>query len=138
MHTDQFLGKTVENFVVQERIGRGGMATVYRAHQPSVNRSVALKIITLDSSLGENNEFRRRFEQEANVIASLEHIHILPIFDYGIINNEVAYLAMRLLRGGSLTDLLRGGPLNLDRAADLFTQLARGLSLCPQQGRYPP
>lgn len=134
MHTDQFLGKTVENFVVQERIGRGGMATVYRAHQPSVNRSVALKIITLDPSLGEDNEFRRRFEQEANVIASLEHIHILPIYDYGIINNEVAYLAMRLLRGGSLTDLLRAGPLNLDRTADIFTQLARGLAYAHSKG----
>lgn len=134
MHTDQFLGKTVENFVVQERIGRGGMATVYRAHQPSVNRSVALKIITLDSSLGEDNEFRRRFEQEANVIASLEHIHILPIYDYGIINNEVAYLAMRLLRGGSLTDLLRAGPLNLDRAGDVFTQVARGLAYAHSKG----
>lgn len=134
MHTDQFLGKTVENFVVQERIGRGGMATVYRAHQPSVNRSIALKIITLDSSLGEDNEFRRRFEQEANVIASLEHIHILPIYDYGIINNEVAYIAMRLLRGGSLTDLLRVGPLNMDRAADVFTQLARGLAYAHSKG----
>ncbi|HLU08384.1 MAG TPA: protein kinase, partial [Oceanobacillus sp.] len=120
--------------MVQERIGRGGMATVYRAHQPSVNRSVALKIITLDPSLGEDNEFRRRFEQEANVIASLEHIHILPIYDYGIINNEVAYLAMRLLRGGSLTDLLRAGPLNLDRTADIFTQLARGLAYAHSKG----
>jgi serine/threonine protein kinase/DNA-binding LacI/PurR family transcriptional regulator len=134
MQTDQFLGKRVDDFVVQERIGRGGMATVYRAQQPSVNRSVALKIITLDPSLGEDNEFRRRFEQEANVIASLEHIHILPIYDYGIINNEVAYIAMRLLRGGSLTDLLRADALNLERTADIFTQMARGLAYAHSKG----
>ena len=134
MHTDDLIGKHVDDFLVEERIGRGGMATVYRAQQPSVHRSIALKIIKLDSSQGEDDEFRRRFEQEANLIASLEHIHILPIYDYGIINNEIAYLAMRLLRGGSLADLLREGPLNFDRTADIFTQVARALSYAHSKG----
>ncbi|CAG0942166.1 partial Serine/threonine-protein kinase PknD, partial [Anaerolineae bacterium] len=111
MQIDHLIGRQIAHFIVQERIGRGGMATVYSARQPSVNRSVALKIINLDPALSENDEFRQRFEQEANLIASLEHLHILPVFDYGIINNEVAYIAMRLLSGGSLADLLRPGPL---------------------------
>jgi serine/threonine protein kinase/DNA-binding LacI/PurR family transcriptional regulator len=134
MQTDELIGKQIDDFLVEERIGRGGMATVYRAQQPSVHRSIALKIIKLDSALGENDEFRRRFEQEANLIASLEHIHILPIYDYGIINNELAYLAMRLLRGGSLADLLREGPLSLDRSADIFTQVAHGLAYAHSKG----
>ncbi|MEO8394179.1 MAG: protein kinase [Chloroflexota bacterium] len=134
MHTDQLMGKQVNAFTVQERIGKGGMASVYRAHQPSVNRSVALKIITIDPELGERDEFRARFELEAQMIAALEHIHVLPIYDYGIVNNEIAYIAMRLLRGGTLADLLESGPLELDRAADIFTQIARGLSYAHSKG----
>ena len=134
MHTDQLMGKQVNAFTVQERIGKGGMASVYRAHQPSVNRSVALKIITLDPNLGERDEFRSRFALEAQMIAALEHIHILPIYDYGIVNNEIAYIAMRLLRGGTLADLLQHGPLEIDRAADIFTQIARGLNYAHSKG----
>jgi len=134
MQLDHFLGKQLDDFTIQERIGQGGMATVYRAFQPSVNRSVALKIISLNPSQGEKDEFRSRFAQEAKLIASLEHIHILPIYDYGIVNNEVAYLAMRLLRGGSLSDLLLEGGMPLDRVADIFTQIARGLAYAHSKG----
>ncbi len=134
MYTDQLMGKQVDAFTVLERIGKGGMASVYRAHQPSVNRSVALKIITLDPSMGERDEFRSRFALEAQMIAALEHIHILPIYDYGIVNNEIAYIAMRLLRGGTLADLLANGPLEIERAADIFTQLARGLNYAHSKG----
>lgn len=134
MQTDDLIGKHIDDFLVEERIGRGGMASVYRAQQPSVHRSVALKVILLDSAVGENGEFRLRFEQEAKLIASLEHIHILPIYDYGIVNNEIAYLAMRLLTGGSLADLLRDGPLTLERTTDIFTQIARGLAYAHSKG----
>src|SRR5262245_50554960 len=134
MYTDQLMGKQVNTFTVQERIGKGGMASVYRAHQQSVNRSVALKIITLDPNLGERDEFRSRFALEAQMIAALEHIHILPIYDYGIVNNEIAYIAMRLLRGGTLADLLEHGPLDIERAADVFTQVARGLNYAHSKG----
>ncbi len=134
MYTDQLMGKQVDAFTVQERIGQGGMASVYRAYQPSVHRSVALKIITLDPTLGEKDEFRSRFALEAQMIAALEHIHILPIYDYGIVKNEIAYIAMRLLRGGTLADLLAAGPLDLERTADIFTQIARGLSYAHSKG----
>ncbi|MEO8398093.1 MAG: protein kinase, partial [Chloroflexota bacterium] len=72
--------------------------------------------------------------QEATVVALLEHIHILPIYAYGIVDNEFAYLAMRLLRGGSVADLLRKGPLPLPRAADIFTQVGRGLQYAHSKG----
>jgi ABC-type sugar transport system substrate-binding protein/predicted Ser/Thr protein kinase len=134
MQLDHFLGKQIDAFTIQERIGQGGMATVYRAFQASMNRSVALKIISLNPSQGERDEFRSRFAQEAKLIASLEHIHILPVYDYGIVNNEIAFLAMRLLRGGSLSDLLNAGPLGLDRTAEIFTQIARGLAYAHSKG----
>lgn len=134
MQTDLYTGRQIEDFIVHERIGKGGMASVYRAFQPAVNRYVALKIISLDPELGERDEFRRRFTQEANLVASLEHIHILPIYDYGIVDNELAYLAMRLLRGGSLSLLLADGPLPLERAVEIFTQIARGLAYAHSRG----
>lgn len=103
------------------------MATVFRARQISVNRFVALKIIDLSPNQEEREEFRQRFAQEATVVALLEHIHILPLYAYGIVDSEFAYLAMRLLRGGSLADLLRKGPLPLNRTADIFSQVGSGL-----------
>lgn len=129
MQVENLAGKQIDDFVVQERIGRGGMSVVYRAFQPSVNRQVALKIITLNTDANDpQDNFGRRFAQEAELVAALEHIHILPIYDYGIVNNEIAYIAMRLLRGGSLSTLMKDGPLSLDRTAELFTQVARGIA----------
>lgn len=129
-----YTGRQIGDFLIEERLGHGGMAGVYRAYQTSVNRYVALKIISLDPAVSEQREFGARFAQEAEVIASLEHIHILPIYAYGIHQNEVAFLAMRLLRGGSLADLLRAGPLDLEQAANIFTQVALGLDHAHQQG----
>ena len=71
----RWVGRRVDDFIVEDRIGRGGMATVYRARQVSVNRFVALKIIDLSPNQEEREEFRKRFAQEATVVALLEHIH---------------------------------------------------------------
>lgn len=133
MRPDALVGKQLDEFTVIERIGRGGMATVYRAHQTSFNRDVALKVIDLEDEGIAGENFRVRFEQEARVIASLEHIHILPVFSYGI-DNHFAFLAMRLLRGGTLSEVLDSGPLSLERTVELFTQIARGLSYAHQRG----
>ncbi len=110
------------------------MAMVYRAHQISVNRYVALKIIDLSSNQEEREEFRQRFQQEAAVIALLEHIHVLPIYAYGIVEDEFAYIAMRLLRGGSLADLLRKGALPPPQVVTIFTQVGRGLAYAHSKG----
>ncbi len=134
MAQDDFVGKQIGEFVIRERIGRGGMATVYRAHQTSVNRDVALKVIRLGEAL-DDGEFRRRFQQEAQVVADLEHIHILPIYSYGLTDDgDTAYIAMRLLRGGSLSDLLKADALPLDRASALFGQICSGLAFAHSRG----
>lgn len=128
---DELIGRQIGEFRIEARIGQGAMAVVYRAHQPSVNRQVALKVIRLDQ--GAQDEFRRRFAREAEMIARLEHLHILPIYAYGI-QDGLAYLAMRLLRGGSLSDLMRREPPSLERAVDIFTQVASGLAYAHSQG----
>ncbi len=118
-------GRQIGDFVIEEPIGRGGMAVVYAARQRSVERKVALKII--DLQLENESDFLRRFSREAEVIAMLEHIHILPVYGYGVLEGEFAYFAMRLLRHGTLADVLHQGRLPLDDVVDLFTQIASGL-----------
>lgn len=127
------INKQIGGFTVVERVGRGGMATVYRAHQTTMNRDVALKIIESDDLIERGDEFRGRFAQEAAVIASLEHIHVLPVYDYGFQDNLV-YLAMRLLRGGTLAEMMRSGNLSMNRAIELFSQVARGLAYAHSKG----
>lgn len=108
------------------------MAMVFAARQCSVERRVALKIIELHP--GGDGEFLKRFTREAEVIAMLEHMHILPVYGYGVLDGEAAYFAMRLLREGTLADLLRKGPVPLNEAADLFTQIAGGLAYIHSRG----
>ncbi len=130
---DAMIGKKIGEFVIEERLGQGAMATVYKAFEPSINRHVALKVIRLDEGPGLQEEFRRRFAREAEVIAKLEHIHILPIYAYGI-NDDLAFLAMRWLRGGTLSEVLKKRRLPLDRASDIFQQIAQGLAYAPRKG----
>ncbi|MCC6801875.1 MAG: protein kinase [Anaerolineae bacterium] len=125
-------GRQVGDFIIEEAIGRGGMAMVYSARQCSVDRLVALKIIELHP--GGDSDFLKRFTREAEVIAMLEHIHILPVYGYGLLEGEAAYFAMRLLRHGTLADLLHKGALPLNEAVDLFTQIAGGLAYIHSRG----
>lgn len=130
---DDLINQQIGNFTVLERIGQGGMAVVYRARQPSMNRDVALKIIRFDSATPSEHTFRARFEREVAMITSLEHIHILPVYDHGIQGN-LAYLAMRLLRGGTLVEQMYSGPIPLSKAVTIFAQVARGLAYAHNKG----
>lgn len=127
-HQDSLVGRTIDDFIITERVGRGGMSVVYSAEQPSMRREVALKIIDLQTLEHDHPEARQRFEQETALIAKLEHIHILPVYDYGIVGDELIYLAMRLLRGGSLSDLLKDQAFSIDRATDLFIQVGSAIA----------
>ena len=75
------IGKKLGPYEIGEPVGAGGMATVYKAFQASMNRTVAVKV--LPPPLAQNEVFLARFRQEAQVIARLEHAHILPVYDYG-------------------------------------------------------
>ncbi len=134
MELQQLIGTTVGDFQIEELIGRGGMASVFRAKQISLQRSVALKVISIQKVSSQDEVFARRFEKEAAFISSLEHIHILPVYAYGI-ENQYAYLAMRLLPGGSLKDLLeQTSPLPLERAIRIFDQVAQAIAYAHSQG----
>ncbi|MGZ9226345.1 MAG: serine/threonine-protein kinase, partial [Anaerolineales bacterium] len=125
-------GQTLGPYRIINQIGKGGMATVYKAYQPSVDRYVALKV--LPSQLAESKEFATRFQQEARIIAKLEHPHILPVFDYGE-SDGIAYLVMRYLEAGTLKEKMEAGrPLPLNEIDRIFNQLTDALTYAHSHG----
>lgn len=125
-------GQMLGPYRIINQIGEGGMATVYKAYQPSMDRNVAIKV--LPGRLAESKEFTRRFQQEARTIARLEHAHILPVFDYGE-SEGISYFVMRYLEAGTLKDrMATGRPLPLNEIDRIFTQLANALSYAHSHG----
>src|SRR5512147_1643557 len=122
--TEDLTGRAVRGYALAERISAGGMGAVYRAVQPVVEREVAIKIIL--PRYANQPDFIRRFEAEAQLVARLEHPHIVPLYDYWREPN-VAFLVMRLLRGGSLHDLLQHGPLPLPLILRVVDQMGAAL-----------
>lgn len=108
------------------------MATVYRARQTSVDRDVACKVIRAD--LTEDATFTERFAREARTIASLSHLHILKVFDYGQ-EGATAYLVMELMDGGSLHKLIQQDEaLEMANAARILKQIASALDYAHEKG----
>jgi WD40 repeat protein/DNA-binding SARP family transcriptional activator len=127
----ELVGEPLRGYRVLEPIGEGAFGSVHRAFQPEVGREVAVKVI--HPHLANHPEFIRRFGTEAQLVARLEHPHIVPLYDYWR-EPDGAYLVMRYLRGGSLRDLLAHGPLEADRAARLTDQVALALTAAHRQG----
>ena len=124
--------QSIKGYKLLELIGEGAYGAVYRAHQPVVEREVAVKIIL--PGYASRPDFIRRFESEAQLVAQLEHLHIVPLYDYWR-DPEGAYLVMRLMKGGSLADSLKEtGPWQPAAAARLVDQVASALDAAHQQG----
>jgi len=129
---EDLIGKQLGAFQITAPLGEGGMASVYKAYQPRMDRYVALKV--LPRHFSKNPEFVSRFSLEARVIAKLEHPHILPVYDFGE-SDGFTYLAMRLLEGGSLSDLLKErGKLAFPEINRIITQVGGALYYAHQQG----
>jgi len=97
-------GKNVSNYKIIEKLGRGGMATVYKAHELSLNRVVALKV--LSSRLSEDAEYIKRFQREAQAAAKLNHPNIVQIYAIGE-EKGIHYFAMEYIKGKSLADICK-------------------------------
>jgi eukaryotic-like serine/threonine-protein kinase len=122
----------VGRYEVCERLGRGGMATVFRAHDPSIGRDVALKF--LHASLCQNADCHGRFLREARAAGGLSHPHIVVVHDVGEIDGR-PYMAMELLTGGTLADsLAQGRGLPLHDAVNVALQIALALDYAHQRG----
>ncbi|PJF32087.1 MAG: hypothetical protein CUN51_00210 [Candidatus Thermofonsia Clade 1 bacterium] len=125
------VGKTLGSYTLNALIGRGGMATVYRARQQTVNREVAIKVMN-ERAEPDSPEYQR-FVREVQIIANLEHLHILPIYDYGQVEG-FPYIVMRYLEGGSLNSRIRAKTLTLADVERLTSQIASALDYAHAKG----
>jgi serine/threonine protein kinase/HAMP domain-containing protein len=124
--------RQVGRFQVLDRIGRGGMASVFKAHDPGIGRDVAIKF--LHASLCEDEEYRARFLREARASGGLSHPNIVTVHDVGEVDGR-PYMAMELLDGEPLADLLEPGqPLPIRDTVVMAVQLARALDYAHKRG----
>ncbi|MCB8986657.1 MAG: protein kinase [Ardenticatenaceae bacterium] len=107
------------------------MSTVYLAHDPHFERDVAIKLLPLE--LLHHSTFRRRFDREAKIVASLDHPAIVPVYDFGE-QDDQPFLVMRFMAGGSLTDRLKQGPINIQEAVRILQHLAPALDEVHRRG----
>jgi len=113
-------------YVIEEAIGEGGMATVYRAHHKINDRVVGVKIMS--PMLATDPVVRERFRREARSAQKLAHPNIIEIFDQGDTDDGTAFIVMELLQGESLAPVIARGPLDIDRAIHVMIQIARGVA----------
>jgi hypothetical protein len=121
----------IQGYEILREIGRGGMSRLLLAYDPARRRHVAIKLLPAEylNDLGA----RARFEQEAQLIAALEHEAIVPVYEYGADQGQ-PYLVMAYMPNGSLADRLAHGPLPPDQAGEVLARLAGALHCAHQQG----
>ena len=122
----------VGRYKIKSELGRGGMATVYRAFDPISNREVAIKV--LPPEMLHNLVTRARFKRELKLIASLEHPAIVPVYDVGGEDNHQPYFVMRYMSGGSLSEMIRKRKFSLPDAALIVERLAAALDHAHSKG----
>jgi len=126
------IGSQIAGYRLEGQIGRGGMAVVYRAYDPRLDRYVALKILAPGLAL--DDAFRQRFIRESRAAAAVDHPNIIPVFDGGEANG-VLFIAMRFVHGGDVRTLLdTEGPLPPARAVDITSQVASALDAAHGRG----
>jgi serine/threonine-protein kinase len=125
------IGTRLGPYELVEEVGKGGMATVYRAYQPNVDRFVAVKVI--HRSIAADTTSLERFQREARLVARLEHPHLLPIYDYNG-SHDPPYIVMRYLESGTLKDVLDRGRLPVEDIVYMMRQIASALDYAHRQG----
>ncbi len=128
---EDLTGKQFGPYQIVAPLGEGGMASVYKAYQPAMERYVALKV--LPRHFAEDPQFTARFQREAKILAQLQHPYILPVFDSGQAEGY-SYIVMPFVQSGTLTDLLMGQPLPLPLIRQIITQIGEALSYAHARG----
>ena len=120
----------IPGYRLVRELGRGGMATVYLAIQEKFDREVAIKI--MDRELLHDETFSKRFQRESQIVAKLNHPHIIQVYDVGLVD-ENHYLSMELITGGELNDRLDSG-LEVREAFRIIREIARALDFAHSKG----
>ncbi len=130
------IGKTIGRYRITEHLGRGGMAEVYKAYQPSLDRYVAIKL--MHAFLADDKDFLTRFEREAKVVATLRHPNIVQVFDFDVQNGQY-YIVMEYIDGVTLKTMLetmheRDEWLSLQDAANIVLSVGSALKYAHDRG----
>ncbi len=115
---ENLTGKQFGSYQIVAPLGEGGMAAVYKAYQPAMDRFVAIKV--LPRHMSDSEEFTARFRREARLLAQLQHPHILPVFDYGEAEGY-PYIVMPHIVSGTLAGILRNQRLSLPEVRRVMT-----------------
>lgn len=129
--SDDLIGQSLGQYQIRVLLGRGGMSSVYLAFQPSMERTVAIKV--LPREFMHDKTFLTRFQQEARTIAKLEHLHILPVYDVGE-DKGIPYLVMRYLPGGTFADMIAEKLPPIAATVRLLGQIADALDYAHERG----
>ncbi len=127
------LGQTVAGrYLIESRLGKGGMGVVYRGRQEPLGRPVALKVLA-DNVAGDPAVVQR-FEKEAQAVSRLNHPNIVTVYEFGRTDDGLLFLAMELIEGESLHQRLLRGPFDAEPALEIVTQVTRALAEAHAQG----
>ena len=121
------VGQKLAQYEVVEPIGAGGMGEVYRARDTKLGRDVAIKV--LPEEFSRDKERLDRFEREAKLLAQLNHSNVATLYGF-----EDGYLVMELVEGETLGERIARGPMAVEDALPLFTQIAEGLEAAHEKG----
>jgi non-specific serine/threonine protein kinase len=125
------IGTTVSHYKITEKLGEGGMGVVYKAEDTRLHRPVALKFLPPRSLATE--EEKQRFVREAESAASLDHPNICTVYEIDEVDGK-QFIAMGFVEGQSLYEMLKSGPMKMEQAIDVATQVAQGLSAAHKKG----
>ncbi|MBE2224944.1 MAG: serine/threonine protein kinase [Anaerolineae bacterium] len=120
--TDRKIGR----YEIRDELGEGGMGTVYLGFDPTLEREVAIKVLSPQLFM-QDAEFSTRFEREAKTIASLDHSCIVPIYEFGE-DEEWLYFVMRYMKGGTLNDRIKKGPMSLSDSILIISRIGAALN----------
>ncbi len=123
------IGQTVSHYRILEVLGEGGMGVVYLAEDTHLGRRVALKFLT-----SSDHDYRARFLREARAVSALSHPNIAAVFDYGETADQQPYIVMELVKGKTLSKLLREGGLTLAQAVEFTAAVAEALGEAHREG----
>jgi serine/threonine protein kinase len=125
------IGETVGPYKVEAQIGQGGMATVYKAYHPMLDRHVAIKV--MDSSLVKEPDFIERFKREARAIAKLDNPHIVPVYGFDEHNGQ-PYIVLKFIDGKTLRDRMKESLLSKPEIFEIITAVGDGLQYAHYRG----
>ncbi len=124
-------GENVGAYRIVEKLGQGGMATVFKAYHPALDRYVAVKV--MHPAFAQDPNFAARFQREARIVAKLDHPHIIPIYDYSS-HRGYPYLVMRFVAGETLKARMERGPLDVPEVLRIARAVGQALTYAHEQG----